>query len=158
MEESTTWQKVPTQGKICYLRRFLGSLRSLGMTCRGAVLFYPHRLYLPRSGTAHRPFPTYFNGRIHMNNVGCSKNCQLSIVHCQLGITVNCPLSTVHSLVPPRSRPSPLAGGRKRAKHGIPGKQKLPAFSGRVFQGKGWEKDSLQGCDRETGLCAMCIK
>ena len=39
VEESTTWQKVPTQGKICNLRRFLGSLRSLGMTCRGAVPF-----------------------------------------------------------------------------------------------------------------------
>ena len=46
------------------------------------------------SGTAHRPFPTYFNGRIHMNNVGHPNNCQLSIVNSE--ITVNCQLSTVH--------------------------------------------------------------
>ncbi len=30
-----------------------------------------------------------------------SKNCQLSIVNCQLGITVNCPLSTVNFFSPP---------------------------------------------------------
>ena len=42
---------------------------------------YWHRLYLQRSGTAHRPFPTYFNGRTEMNNVGCPNNCQLSIVN-----------------------------------------------------------------------------
>ena len=35
VEESTTWQKVPTQGKICHSGRFLDSLRSLGMTYRG---------------------------------------------------------------------------------------------------------------------------
>ena len=43
----------------------------------GAVLFHPQGLYLPRSGTAHRPFPTYFNGRTEMNNVGCSNSCLL---------------------------------------------------------------------------------
>ena len=32
-------------------------------------------------GTAHRPFPTYFNGRIQMNNVCCPNNCQLSTVN-----------------------------------------------------------------------------
>ena len=35
VEESTTEEKVPTQGKICYLGSFLGSLRSLGMSGRG---------------------------------------------------------------------------------------------------------------------------
>ena len=35
VEESTTWDDKPTQGKTCYLGRFLDSLRSLGMTCRG---------------------------------------------------------------------------------------------------------------------------
>ena len=64
VEESTTWQKVPTQGKICHSGRFLDSLRSLGMTCRGAVPVYLHRLYSPRNGTAHRPFPTVRLGRI----------------------------------------------------------------------------------------------
>ena len=42
---------------------------------------YPHGLYLPRSGTAHRPFPTYFNGRIQTNNVGRCNNCPLLIVN-----------------------------------------------------------------------------
>ena len=65
--------------------------RALGIFGNGSVL--------SRSGTAHRPFPTYFNGRIQMNNVGRSNNCQLSIAHCQL--ESNCPLSTVpHSLKP----------------------------------------------------------
>ena len=31
-------------------------------------------------GTAHRPFPTYFNGRTGKNNVGCPNNCQLKII------------------------------------------------------------------------------
>ena len=53
--------------------------RSLGMTYRGAVLFYPHGFYSQRSGTAHRPFPTYFNERTEINTVGCPNNCQLSI-------------------------------------------------------------------------------
>ena len=35
VEVSTTWDDKPTQGKTCYLGRFLDSLRSLGMTCRG---------------------------------------------------------------------------------------------------------------------------
>ena len=48
----------------------------------GRFCFIHRGCNLPRSGTAHRPFPTYFNGRIHMNNVGCSNNCQLSIVNC----------------------------------------------------------------------------
>ena len=39
VEESTTWDDEPTQDKTCYLRRFLDSLRSLGMTCRGVVPF-----------------------------------------------------------------------------------------------------------------------
>ena len=48
-------------------------------------------------GTAHRPFPTYSNGKAKMNNVGRPNNCQLSIVNfaynCQLS-TVNCQLSS----------------------------------------------------------------
>ena len=32
-------RKVPPQGKICHLGRFLDSLRSLGMTCRGEAPF-----------------------------------------------------------------------------------------------------------------------
>ena len=39
VEESTTWDNEPTQDKACYLGRFLDSLRSLGMTCRGVVPF-----------------------------------------------------------------------------------------------------------------------
>ena len=35
VEESTTWDDEPPQDEICYLSRFLDSLRSLGMTCRG---------------------------------------------------------------------------------------------------------------------------
>ena len=31
------------------------------------------------SGTAHRPFPTYFNKWVEMNNVGLPNNCQLSM-------------------------------------------------------------------------------
>ena len=38
-EESTTLEDEPTQGKACNLGRFLDSLRSLGMTCRGVVPF-----------------------------------------------------------------------------------------------------------------------
>ena len=34
VEESTTWDKEPTQDKTCYSGRFLDSL---GMTCRGVV-------------------------------------------------------------------------------------------------------------------------
>ena len=51
--------------------------RALGIFGNGSVL--------SRSGTAHRPFPTYFTGRIQMNNVGCPKivNCQLPIVNWQ---------------------------------------------------------------------------
>ena len=45
--------------------------RALGIFGNGSVL--------SRSGTAHRPFPTYFTGRIQMNNVSRSNNCQLSI-------------------------------------------------------------------------------
>ena len=37
VEESTTWDKEPTQDKTCYSGRFLDSLRSLGMTCRWVV-------------------------------------------------------------------------------------------------------------------------
>ena len=48
VEESTTLLKEPTQDKACYSGRFLGSLRSLGMTCRGAVPFCPHGLYSKR--------------------------------------------------------------------------------------------------------------
>ena len=79
--------------------------RALGIFGNGSVL--------SRSGTAHRPFPTYFNGRIQMNNVGRSNNCQLFIVHCQffppfrtyfngwvkmndVGLPNNCQLSTVN--------------------------------------------------------------
>ena len=51
-------------------------------------------------GTAHRPFPTYFNGKAEMNNVGRPNNCPLSILH----ITVNCPLSTVNSPRVPANR------------------------------------------------------
>ena len=39
VEESTTLVKEPTQGKICNSRRFLGSLRSLGMTYRYVIPF-----------------------------------------------------------------------------------------------------------------------
>ena len=39
VEESTVLDNEPTQNKICHLRRFLDSLRSLGMTCRGIVSF-----------------------------------------------------------------------------------------------------------------------
>ena len=44
VEESTTWEKEPTQGKICHLSGFLGSLRSLGMTWRWVVPFCPQGL------------------------------------------------------------------------------------------------------------------
>ena len=70
VEESTTLEEGLTQDKTCCLGRFLDSLRSLGMTCRGQshldsidessplhwvyrVLgntIQPHRLYLQRGG------------------------------------------------------------------------------------------------------------
>ena len=43
-------RKIPPQDKTCYLRRFLDSLRSLGMTYRGGGTVQPNRLYLPRGG------------------------------------------------------------------------------------------------------------
>ena len=109
VEESTTLENEPTQGKTCCLGRFLDSLCSLGMTCRGVVSFN-HTGYhcnvaggrLPPlrthrgvvscictgyirnvPGTAHRPFPTSFSGWVKMNNALHSNNCQLSIVNCQ---------------------------------------------------------------------------
>ena len=51
------------------------------MSVGGSVC--PHKLYLSRNGTAHRPFPTYFNEWVEINNAGRSNNCQLSIVNCQ---------------------------------------------------------------------------
>ena len=42
VEESTTWDDEPTQDKTCYLGRFLGSLRSLGMTWREVIPFCLH--------------------------------------------------------------------------------------------------------------------
>ena len=58
VEDSTTLENEPAQGKACNLSRFLDSLRSLGMTCRGVVPFNHtgYIRYVP--GTAHRPFPT----------------------------------------------------------------------------------------------------
>ena len=50
----------------------------------GAVLFCPQELSSPRSGTAHRPFPTDFNGRIQKTTLVAP-------------IIVNCPLSIVNS-------------------------------------------------------------
>ena len=76
-------------------------------------------------GTAHRPFPTYFNDWIEVNNVGRSNNCQLSTVHCQLTpFSHTClrniisPVSVFHRLVH-RSYPhcpqvSPQAVWKKR--------------------------------------------
>ena len=49
VEESTTLEEGLTQDKICNLGRFLDSLHSLGMTCRGVVLFCLHGLYPQRS-------------------------------------------------------------------------------------------------------------
>ena len=48
MEKSTTFNKEPTQDKTGHLGRFLDSLCSLGMTCRGGVPFCPHGLYSER--------------------------------------------------------------------------------------------------------------
>ena len=60
VEESTTWQKVPTQGKICNLRGFLDSLRSLGMTCRGVILFFsPQVQHPPWRAAGCRPYDTF---------------------------------------------------------------------------------------------------
>ncbi len=69
-------------------------------------MFYPHRLYLPRSGTAHRPFPTYFNGRAEMNDVGRPNNCQLSIFSpfptMRLDMSTFAPaVSAIRNAVPP---------------------------------------------------------
>ena len=60
VEESTTWQKVQTQGKICHLRGFLDSLRSLGMTCRGVILFFsPQVQHPPWRAAGCRPYDTF---------------------------------------------------------------------------------------------------
>ena len=122
VEESTTLDNEPPQDKPSYLGRFLDSLRSLGMTCTMGSTSAPivsttynaappliHRLRavpLPRWGRSFwsfpGAFPTSFNGRTEMTNVGPPNNCQLSIVHCQFGD--NCPLSTVNSPRVPANR------------------------------------------------------
>ena len=48
VEESTTWDNEPPQGKTCCLGRFLGSLRSLGMTCREGSFIHPNGVYSQR--------------------------------------------------------------------------------------------------------------
>ena len=88
--------------------------RSLGMTCRGGVSFYPHRLYLPRSGTAHRPFPTVSLVGVRFQP-GCSRDGGCNVAHCwnnrckgarpsrkKLSIQNNCQLSTVNCQLFPK--------------------------------------------------------
>ena len=66
-EESTTLEKEPTQGKTCYLRRFLRSLCSVGMTCRGVVPFCPHSLYSKRGmAMNHRRYIVWFHSTIRV--------------------------------------------------------------------------------------------
>ena len=102
-------QALPHAGYICNLGRFLHSAdATVGMTYRRLVSYFhtgcvryaacgdessPLHCVVPfirtgynrdAAGTAHRPFPTYFNEWGEMNNVGRSNNCQLSIVNCQL--------------------------------------------------------------------------
>ena len=99
VEESTTLDNEPPQDKPSYLGRFLDSLRSLGMTCTTGSTSAPivsttynaappliHRLRavpLPRWGRSFwsfpGAFPTSFNGRTEMTNVGPPNNCPLSI-------------------------------------------------------------------------------
>ena len=90
----------PTQGKTCCLRRFLGSLRSLGMTCRWVVPVVRRGCIGDVSGTAHRPFPTvslrgtfFYTTSSKKRTRPSPENCQLSTVNCQLS-TVHCQLST----------------------------------------------------------------
>ena len=58
VEESTTLENEPTQDETCHSGRFLDSHSFARNDMSGVVPFCQHRLYLPRSGTAHRPFPT----------------------------------------------------------------------------------------------------
>ena len=100
VEESTTWDNEPPQDKTCHLGRFLGSLPFARNDMSVGGSGFLHRLYLPRPGTAHRPFPTYYTERIKMNNVCRPNNCQLSTVN---SIIVNCQLSIVNCQFEPSS-------------------------------------------------------
>ena len=89
-------QSLPCVGCFCNLSRFLGSLRSLGMTYRGVARVVRTGYICNASGTAHRPFPT------------------VSLE----GFTSASVVPTMHNAVPPRH---PLAspfgrGGRAQAR------------------------------------------
>ena len=62
VEKSTTLEQKSQQDKICNSGRFLGSLRSLGMTCRWVVPFCLHGLYSERGmAMNHRRYIAWFH-------------------------------------------------------------------------------------------------
>ncbi len=126
------WQILPCGGTFLPRGGFLHSANAaVGMTKWGDVSGFYRKQFRPSTcGTAHRPFPTVSLGGGHFqptyskderyclsycrNDGRKGKtsvpqklsivHCPLSIVNCQLGTTVHCPLSTFlphHTTLPP---------------------------------------------------------